>query len=139
MPKKMRRMANRNALLAKLVDNEVKCIDQLEFAEPRTNEFKTILQAVGIDRTCLVALKSGNRNAALSARNLRNVDTVRVEQLNVFDLLNHRYLVIDKAALQSFLDGSAWNGDEPTPAEAKPKPKPKPKTKTKAKAGKDAA
>ena len=27
MPKKMRRLANRNALLAKLVDNEVKCID----------------------------------------------------------------------------------------------------------------
>ncbi|UCD76319.1 MAG: 50S ribosomal protein L4 [Phycisphaerales bacterium] len=108
MPKKMRRLANRNALLAKLVDDEVKCIDDLAFDPPRTRDFKALLQAVGIDRTCLVALGPDMRNAALSARNLQNVDTIRVEQLNVFELLNHRYLVVDRAALQSFLDGSAW-------------------------------
>ena len=90
MPKKMRRLANRNALLAKLVDNEVKCIDELNFAEPKTREFKSVLDAVGIDRTCLIALASANRNAALSARNLTNVDTIRVEQFNVLDLLNPR-------------------------------------------------
>ncbi len=106
MPKKMRRLANRNALLAKLVDNEVKCIDSLDFDSPRTRDFKAMLEAVGIDRTCLVALTPKNRNAALSARNLPNVDTIRVEQLNAFELLNHRYLVVDKAALESFLDGT---------------------------------
>jgi len=36
LPKKMRRLANRNALLAKLVDNEVKCIDSLSFKAPKT-------------------------------------------------------------------------------------------------------
>ena len=111
MPKKMRRLANRNALLAKLVDNEVKCIDELTFDPPRTKDFKAVLEAVGIDRTCLVALGPDMRNAALSARNLENVDTVRIEQLNVFELLNHRYLVVDRASLQSFLDGSAWVKD----------------------------
>jgi hypothetical protein len=35
-----------------------------------------------------------------------------VDQLNVFELLNHRYLVVDKAAIESFLDGSAWKKDE---------------------------
>ncbi|MCZ6835995.1 MAG: 50S ribosomal protein L4 [Planctomycetota bacterium] len=108
MPKKMRQLANRNALLAKLVDNEVKCIVDLDFAEPRTREFDSILKAVGVNRTCLVALDGANRNAALSARNLDHVDTVRIEQLNAFDLLNHRFLVVDKASLQAFLDGSAW-------------------------------
>ena len=56
----------------------------------------------------LLALDPGNRNAALSARNLQDVDAIRVQQLNTFDLLNHRYLVTDKASLQAFLDGSAW-------------------------------
>lgn len=110
MPKKMRRLANRNALLAKLVDNEVKCIDSLSFSSPKTKDFKAVLDAVGINRTCLVALEGANRNAALSARNLANVDTVRIEQINAFDLLNHRFLVVDKAALESVLDGSAWHG-----------------------------
>ena len=112
MPAKMRRLANRNALLAKLVDDEVKCIDDLSFETPRTQDMKALLSSVGVDRTCLVALDKANDNAALSARNLPEVDTVCVEQLNVFELLNHRYLVVDKGSLQAFVDGSLWHGDE---------------------------
>ena len=112
MPKKMRQLANRNALLAKLVDGEVKCIVDLEFESPKTKEFKAILDAVGVNRSCLVAVDSDNRNAAVSARNLENVDTIRVDQLNVFELLNHRFLVVDKASIEAFLDGSAWKKEE---------------------------
>ena len=112
MPKKMRQLANRNALLAKLVDGEVKCIVDLDFAKPKTTDFKAILDAVGIDRSCLVAVDSENRNAAVSARNIEHVDTIRVDQLNVFELLNHRYLVVDKASMEAFLDGSAWKKEE---------------------------
>ncbi len=112
MPKKMRRLANRNALLAKLADNEVRCVTDLRLETPRTADLQAVLQAVGIDRTCLLALDGANRNAALSARNLADVDTVRIEQLNVFELLNHRYLVVDKASLVAFIDGSAWAGHD---------------------------
>jgi len=112
MPKKMRQLANRNALLAKLVDGEVKCIVDLDFDTPKTKDFKAILDAVGVNRSCLVAVDSENRNAAVSARNLENVDTIRVDQLNVFELLNHRFLVVDKASMESFLDGSAWKNEE---------------------------
>lgn len=108
MPRKMRRLANRNALLAKLADDEVKCIDDLTFEAPRTRDMQALLRAVGVDRTCLVALDRANQNAALSARNLPRVDTMAVEQLNAFELLNHRYLVVDKASLQAFVDGSIW-------------------------------
>jgi large subunit ribosomal protein L4 len=111
MPKKMRRLANRNALLAKLVDDEVKCVDDLTFEAPRTRDLKSVLDAVGVNRTCLIALNPANRNAALSARNLPDVSTSRITQLNAFELLNHRYLVVDKASLQAFLDGSAWTAD----------------------------
>jgi hypothetical protein len=41
------------------------------------------------------------------------VDTIRVDQLNVFELLNHRYLLVDKASLETFID-------ETTCAEAGP-------------------
>ena len=111
MPRRMRQLANRNALLAKLVDSEVKCIDSLDMSEPKTRELKGTLEAIGIDRTCLVAVAPDNRNAALSARNLENVDTIRIDQLNAFELLNHRYLVVDRASLEAFLDGSCFGGD----------------------------
>ena len=111
MPRKMRRLANRNALLAKLVDGEVKCIDSLDLDTPRTKDMKKVLEACGVDRTCLIALATDQRGAALSARNIDNVRTIRIDQLNAFELLNHRYLVVDKATLESFLDGSAFSTD----------------------------
>ncbi|MHC5005067.1 MAG: 50S ribosomal protein L4 [Planctomycetota bacterium] len=118
MPKKMRRLANRNALLAKLVDGEVKCVDGLDFEAPRTREMDALLRAVGVDRSCLVALAPQHRNAALSARNLPTVDTIRIDQLNVFELLNHRYLLVARSTLESFLDGSAWTAPDGSDKEA---------------------
>jgi large subunit ribosomal protein L4 len=111
MPRRMRRLANRNALLAKLVDDEVKVIDRLDFNEPKSRQMRSVLDAVGVDRTCLVALDRANRNGALSARNLADVSTIRAEQLNAFALLNHRYLVIDRASFAAFVDGSIWKND----------------------------
>ncbi|MBL1215927.1 MAG: 50S ribosomal protein L4 [Planctomycetes bacterium] len=110
MPKKMRRLANRNALLAKAVDQEIKIIDSLDLDRPRTKAVQALLEAVGVNRTCLVALDGSNMNTALSARNLDDVDTIRWDQLNVFDLLNHRFLVIDRDSLQKFVDGAYMTG-----------------------------
>ncbi|MCE9618535.1 MAG: 50S ribosomal protein L4 [Planctomycetes bacterium] len=108
MTRKMRQLANRNALLAKLVDSEVKCMKELSFAKPRTKDFAALLKACGVDRTCLVAVDGTNQNTIASARNVAGVSVVRIEQLTAFDLLNHRFLVVDKAALQSFIDGTAF-------------------------------
>jgi large subunit ribosomal protein L4 len=116
LTKKMRRLANRNALLAKLVDNEVKCFDSLAFAEPNTKTFAGMMKKVGINRTCLVAVNPANRTAMASARNIEGVDVRRIEQLNVFDLLNHRFLVVDKASLASFIDESCYPVAEKTEA-----------------------
>ncbi len=106
MPKKMRRKANRNALLAKLVDNEVKVIDRLELKEPKTKAFADFLDAVKINHRALVALGTeAVENIRLSARNVDDVTLCRADQLNCFDMLNHRFLVIGKAELESWLQG----------------------------------
>ena len=105
MPRSMRRLANRNALLAKLVDSEVICIDTFNFDAPSTKNMKAVLDACGVNRTCLMALDQEARNAALSARNLADVDIIRVDQLNAFELLNHRFLVVERASLEAWLAG----------------------------------
>lgn len=126
MPKKMRRLANRNALLAKLVDSEVKCFDALSFKEPRTSAFRAALDAVGINRTCLVALDGENRNAALSARNLADCTTIRADQMNVYHLLNNRFVVVEKQSLSKFIDGTLWANGEADEDAAKPQAAAKP-------------
>ncbi len=109
MPKKMRRRANRNALLAKLLDNEVRVVDSIAFGEPKTKAFEQFLEAVkAADRSALVALPMDgdkSRNAVLSGRNVDGATLVRVDQINCFNMLNHRYLVIGRGELESWLTG----------------------------------
>jgi len=115
MPKKMRRKANRNALLAKLVDSEVKVIDKLVPSSPKTREFTAFLSSLGIDRRTLVALSADeerSRNARLSARNIDDVSLCRADQLNCFEMLNHRYLVIGREELEAWLSGPSSQTDK---------------------------
>lgn len=103
MPTKMRRLANRNAVLAKAIDGEIKIVDKLNFDKPSTKTFNNLLDSLKIDRTCLVALPSTSGHEAASARNLDNVNVTQIDRLNAFDLLNHRYLLVDKDAFQAYL------------------------------------
>ena len=112
MPIKMRRKANRNALLAKLLDNEVRVIDSLSFTQPRTKDFKALLQACKIDRSCLVALAEGNENARLSARNIDDLSVCNSRSLNCFEMLNHRYLIISKEDLLAWIEGPSSQTDK---------------------------
>lgn len=108
MPKKMRRKANRNALLAKLVDAEVRVIDAMAFANPKTKDFKEFLKAINVDQSALVILPASGEtaeNAMLSGRNIETITMGRSEDLTAFNMLNHRYLVIPKSELEAWLKG----------------------------------
>lgn len=108
MPKKMRRAANRNALLAKLIDGEVKVINGLSFDTPKTRAFVDMLASLGVEKSALVALSvdtDSSKNAMLSGRNIEGVSLCRADQLTCFEMLNNRYLVIDKSDLEAWLTG----------------------------------
>ncbi len=104
MPTKMRRLANRNALLSKIIDGEIKVVDKFDFARPETKRFATMMETLDINRTCLLALDSSDRNTALSARNIEDITTIRIEQLNVYDLLSRRFLLVEKDVLMNYLE-----------------------------------
>ncbi|MEX0776226.1 MAG: 50S ribosomal protein L4 [Phycisphaeraceae bacterium] len=103
MPVKMRRLANRNAVLAKAVDGEIKLIDTLQFEKPSTKQFAKLLSSLKIDRSCLFALADTRTSPARSAANLDNISITRVDRLNAFDLLNHRYLLVERDAFAGWV------------------------------------
>ena len=111
MPVKMRRKANRNALLSKLIDNEVRVVDDLSFDTPKTKAFADLLGKLNIDRSCVVAVSPENLNARLAARNLE-VGICNSQQLTCWELLNHRYLVIAKSDLEAWLAGPSSKTDK---------------------------
>lgn len=111
MPVKMRRKANRNALLSKLIDNEVRVVEDLDFDSPKTKAFSDLLIKLNIDRSCVVAVSADNLNARLAARNLE-VELCNSDQLTCWELLNHRYLVIARADLEAWLAGPSSKTDK---------------------------
>lgn len=112
MPKKMRRKANLNALLAKLIDNEVRVVDNLSMAKPKTSEFVGFLESLKVDRSALVAVAPESVNIRMSGRNLEQVTICHSQQINAFNLLNHRYLIIAKDQLEAFLAGPSAQIDK---------------------------
>lgn len=105
MPKKMRRKANRNALLSKLLDGEVRVIDSLAMKAPKTKDFINFLEAIKAEKSALIALPKTEENTRMAARNVDAVELCSVDSLNCFQMLNNRFLVIGKAELEAWLKG----------------------------------
>ena len=87
MPRRAKVEAFRSALLSKFRDGEVAVTDALRFDAPRTKELKSILAAAGFEGTCLIVTDERCDNLLLSARNLRRVEVVPVDEVNAYDLL----------------------------------------------------
>ena len=104
MPKKMRQGQPERAAL-KLVDNEVRVIDSISMSAPKTKDFVEFLSAIKAPRSALIAVNAENQNVRKSGRNVEKVTLTNPSQLNCFDMLNHRYLVITKADLEAYLAG----------------------------------
>jgi large subunit ribosomal protein L4 len=103
MPKKAVRLATRMAVASRIADQEVTLIDELAFAEPRTREMVSILEALKIDgQAILVAVAGYDVNIYKSIRNLADVSVLPVAELNTLDVLHPRRLLMTTAALDAF-------------------------------------
>ncbi len=104
MPKKQKRLAKDSAILAKLLNNNVVVVDGLHFEKPRTKDFVSLLNSLGIERSCLVATNDYDNNLYKSAKNVPKVAIMPVAQLNAGDICRHRKMLFTKEAFLSVLD-----------------------------------
>jgi large subunit ribosomal protein L4 len=104
LPKKMRRLALRSALTAKLNDEAIKVVDAFGMAdEPRTKVFAGVLAALGAGdghaKRVLVVAPAKDEPLLRSAANLPSVTVILADSLNVVDLLNADAVLIEQPAL----------------------------------------
>jgi large subunit ribosomal protein L4 len=100
MPKKMRQLARRSALLAKLQGNSVAVIDSLAMSEPKTKVIYDMLQKLGADRGCLLALARPDEAVYRSGRNIPKTEIVPVYDLNAYEILRRRKVLMTKEAFE---------------------------------------
>ena len=98
--KKTRRLALKSALSAKVAEASLVVIDAIKMDAPKTKEFAAFLAAVGAEKKALVVTAAPDQNVVKSGRNIPGCQVTFANLINVYDVLNAKKLVLDKAALQ---------------------------------------
>ena len=99
LPKKMRRLALRGALTAKLGDEAIRIVDTFALERIKTRDFAGILTALNATGRILIVAPASDEQLRLSARNLPTVEVIQADSLNVVDLIKADTVVIEQPAL----------------------------------------
>ena len=99
MPKKVRALALRHALSAKVKADELVVLDKAETDGPKTAALRKSLVKLGLESALIIDGNTLNHDFALAARNIPYIDLLPVEGINVYDILRCRKLVLTRAAV----------------------------------------
>ena len=97
--KKVRRLALKSALTAKLQDSEVIVLDSFEAPEIKTKQVANLLKNLNVTEKALIVLPENDKNIVASAKNIKGVDTTYVGTINTYEVLSHTKCIILKDAV----------------------------------------
>ncbi len=96
--KKEKRAALKSVLSDKVSNGKLVVVDELKFDEIKTKRFTEVMKNLKVE-SGLVVIADNNENIVLSARNVADIDTILVNTINVYDVLNAKTLVLTKDAV----------------------------------------
>ena len=96
--KKVKKTAMQMALADKFKDKKIIIVDDFGLKEIKTKKFYDILKKFNLDNVLIVTDKKDD-NLEKSSKNIKRVKLLRVEGLNVYDMLRHKYLLFLEPAL----------------------------------------
>ena len=99
IPRKVRKQALRIALSMRVGEGKLLVLNQFQLKEIKTKSFLEVLSRFGMEEA-LIVIGGENFNLERSAKNLPGVKVLRVEGLNVYDILNHENLILVKDAVE---------------------------------------
>jgi large subunit ribosomal protein L4 len=100
--KKVRKLALKMALSARLFDNKLTVVSKIELPEAKTRHFAQVARNLGLKKA-LIVLPEVDVNLVLAARNIPGIDMCTPEGLNVYDILDHPQLIIMEEAVEGVI------------------------------------
>lgn len=104
--KKMKRKALLMVFSGKVSDNEMIILDDLKLEQPKTKLMAQLIRQLAekikndLDKGALIVLAEKDENIIRATRNIPRFSTIGANSLNVVDLLNHKYLLMEKQAIE---------------------------------------
>ena len=103
LPKKAKRNALKSVLSMKLAEKQLLILKTLELKEPKTKDGAKLLETLKLD-SALIVDDHQNKNLFLSLRNIPKIKAVDTNSVNVYDVLNHKWLVFTQKAFESLME-----------------------------------
>ncbi len=98
--KKVKKLALKSALSAKVQEEEIFVIDNISVEEIKTKKIVGMLSGLNVEKKALIVLPENDEKIYKSARNIPGVAVAFVGTLNVYDLLKYNTLIIAKDAAE---------------------------------------
>lgn len=99
LPKKVKKSALRSALTIRFTESNMKVLDKLEFGNISTKVFNSILKDMNLTKPLFV-IASKDETIEKSARNIPYTKVLRVDGLNVYDVIRHEQLILTLDSLR---------------------------------------
>lgn len=104
LPKKVRRLALKSALTAKVKEGKFVVLDEAKLKAPKTNELAKQVEKLGWGRTLIIDGPEVDTNFAKAAGNLIDIDLLPSVGANVYDILRRDTLVLTKAGVEQLTE-----------------------------------
>lgn len=101
MPRKALKVALTSALLSKFRDGEVVMVDGFDLEAPKTKQLVGVLDSLGCRASCLIVTDQADANVVLSARNLPRVKVTTSQDLNAYDVLFYKHMLVTRAGFDA--------------------------------------
>ena len=101
LPKKMRRLALKCLLSAKIRGGNIKLVQELNLEKPNTKEMINILSSLGVNSSALILTAQPTPGVVKSAANLPEVKVLPAALVNVLDLLSYKMLIATVPAIRN--------------------------------------
>lgn len=98
LPRKVRKLALRSALSSKYADGKLIILDEATLSGPKTKDLSARLSALGWSNVLIVTGGEVDKNLALAAANIANVDVLPQQGANVYDIIRRDTLVLTREA-----------------------------------------
>jgi large subunit ribosomal protein L4 len=99
--RKVRRLAMRSALSAKLAAGDMIVLDAIQLPEAKTRLMVKLLSDLGVSKTCLLVLPGRDETVIRAARNIKDLRDAYAGSINVYDILRADKLVLTKDAVMA--------------------------------------
>ena len=105
LPKKIKKLARKSVLSAKLKDDKLVVLDDFDVKEIKTKNISKLLEKLKLDGKILLLTSDIDENLLLSVRNIANIALLKATNASTYDLIDCDYILIDNNGLELLNNG----------------------------------